>query len=260
VPTQRRPNVLSELGFTVRRRGDELHGWAAVVPEMLVPGTTSLRLSILATWVDTLTGLLTVGVVQPRVPATLQLDVNLHRPPTDVAEVHAWARIVKAGQGAVVATVDLHDAHHSRFGGGTGLFTTAGDPELRMAADLDELVADMGAPRGRLSAPFAERAGCRRVRPGVASIDCAAERSNASGTLNGGLIALAVEEAVLSERPGDSLAMLTLRYLRPVRVGPARATASSHGDLADVEVVDAGRDEVLSVLATTRTFGRRPGA
>lgn len=28
-----RPNVLSELGFTVRRRGDELHGWAAVVPE-----------------------------------------------------------------------------------------------------------------------------------------------------------------------------------------------------------------------------------
>jgi hypothetical protein len=27
-----RPNVLSELRFTVRRRGDELHGWAPVVP------------------------------------------------------------------------------------------------------------------------------------------------------------------------------------------------------------------------------------
>ena len=58
-----------------------------------------------------------------------------------------------------------------------------------------------------------------------------------------------------AEAPGRTLAMMTLRYLRAVRVGPAVATATTHGDLAEITVRDGGRDDVLAVLATTRCFG-----
>ena len=60
----------------------------------------------------------------------------------------------------------------------------------------------------RLSVPFAERAGERRG-PGVAALVYSDEVLNASNTINGGLIVLAAEEAVLSLTPGASLASLT---------------------------------------------------
>ncbi len=43
---------------------------------------------------------------------------------------------------------------------------------------------------------------------------------NSSNSVNGGLIALAAEEAVLSLAPGDTLRSLGLRYLQAVRAGP----------------------------------------
>ena len=75
-----------------------------------------------------------------------------------------------------------------------------------------------------------------------------------------GLIALIVEEAALSAGAGGTLASMTLRYMRGVRVGPGVATATVRGDVADVEVTDGGRDGVLAVLATTRSFPCGGGA
>ena len=78
--------------------------------------------------------------------------------------------------------------------------------------------------------------------------------SNSSNTVNGGLIALVAEEAALSLSPGATLSSLNLRYLRPVRIGPAVATARTRSGLGQVEVRDAGCDDRLSVLATVRYF------
>ncbi len=115
-------------------------------------------------------------------------------------------------------------------------------------------------PGGPLAAPLAERAGCERLAPGVASLPCEGDRLNAAGTLNGGLIALVVEEAALSAagRPEATLAVLSLRYLRPVRVGPAVARATVRAGVGEVVVTDRGRDDALAVLATTRTFDEPP--
>ena len=44
-----------------------------------------------------------------------------------------------------------------------------------------------------------------------------------------------------------------MRYLRPVRVGPAVATAQVHDGLGRVEVRDGGSDDRLAVYAITRT-------
>ena len=100
--------------------------------------------------------------------------------------------------------------------------------------------------------PFAERAGCRRDAPGVAVLPRSPDGLNAAGTVNGGLIALAVEEAALSLTPGASLSSMALRYLRPVRTGPAVARADVHAGLGRVEVRDAGGDDRPAVTATTR--------
>jgi hypothetical protein len=45
---------------------------------------------------------------------------------------------------------------------------------------------------------------------------------------------------------------MALRYLRPVRTGPAVATAEVRAGLGRVEVLDAGGDGRPSVAATTR--------
>jgi hypothetical protein len=108
--------------------------------------------------------------------------------------------------------------------------------------------------RGRLRVPWAERAGCARTEPGVAVLGHSDEVLNAANTLNGGLIALAVEEAVLSLSPGATLSSLALRYLQPARIGPAVARAVVRNGLGDIEVRDAGQDNRLCVLGTSRTF------
>lgn len=247
-------HVLMELGFGVTREGDELHGSAPIVPEMLVPGTDCLRTSILATWTDTVAGLLVVDVVRPRVPVTLELDVHLYEPPRDCGSVQAVGRLAKVGRSVVVPTVELMDEHGTPLGFGTGSFMVAPDPELRMP---DTTSIDQRHPGdGRLAQPLAERVGLELRAPGVAVLPHTADGLNASNTMNGGLLALAVEEAALSLTPGATIASLALRYLQPVRFGPAVATAEVRDGLGRVEVVDAGNAHRRAVLATTRIFSR----
>ena len=75
-------HILVELGLAVARSGDAVVGTAQVVPEMWVPGTTSLRTSILATWVDHVAGVAAIGVLAPRVPVTLSSTcTSTGRPP-----------------------------------------------------------------------------------------------------------------------------------------------------------------------------------
>jgi len=77
---------------------------------------------------------------------------------------------------------------------------------------------------------------------------------NGAKTVHGGLIALAAEESVLSLLPDCTLSSLAVRYLPPVRVGPAVATASVADGLGRVELRDGGNDYRLAVTATTRAF------
>jgi acyl-coenzyme A thioesterase PaaI-like protein len=251
-----RDHVLRELGFTLRRAGDEFDGSAAVVPEMWVPGTRSLRTSILATWTDTAAGYVAVERFAPRVPVTLELDVHVYPSRGECAHVRAVSRTVKAGRSVVVAGAEFVDEHDEPLAVGTASFMAARDASLTMQRGaLDAEAPD--APRARLQMPFAQRARCERLEPGVATVGRADDTSNASNTLNGGLIALVVEEAALSCTPGATLCSMAMRFLRPVRVGPAIATADVHGGLGRVEVHDHGDDERHAVVATTRTFAAR---
>lgn len=250
-----RRHVLQELGWDVGPSSDadgRMLGSAVVVPEMYVPGTAHLRTSILAAWADVVAGYLAVETVGPRVPVTLELDVHLYRPAPGAGLVRGEGRVMKSGRSVFVAGVDFLDQDGEQFGFAAASFMAAPDKRLRIPA--------LGArsplaSETRLTVPFAERAGCERRAPGVAALAYSDEVLNASNTINGGLIALAAEEAVLSlSPPGASLASIDLRYLQPARVGPAVATAEVRHGLGRVEVRDEGNENRLCVAATARTF------
>ena len=248
-------HILTELGYEVVRVGDELHGSAAVTPEMFVPGTDAIRASILATWTDTTCGLLAIDVVGPRVPVTLELDVHLYEPPHEHDHINAVGRLLKAGRSVIVLTVDFTGTDGRPVAVGTGSFMPSPNPDVRVLGSTDEMLqARELRSATRLSVPLAERSGCRRVAPGVAEQPKTDDGLNSSKTLNGGLIALAIEEAALSLTPGVTLASMAMRYLQPVRVGPAVATAEVRNGLGRVVVHDRGNDDRLCVAATTRTF------
>ncbi len=246
-------HVLFDLGWEVRRTADELRGSAPIVPEMHVPGTAHLRTSILAAWADTLAGLLAVDVIGPRVPVTLELDVHLYRPAPAAGLVFGVGGVVKSGRTVLVASVDFRDDTGEPFAFAAATFMPAPDVNKLMPPRTPgEEILPSG---GRLEVPFAERAGCERVAPGVAVLHPSGDTLNAASTLNGGLIALAVEEAALSLSTGETLSTLDLRYLQPVRSGPAVAEAYVQGGLGRVHVRDGTDDHRLCVLCTTRTFG-----
>ncbi len=247
-----RRHALRDLGWSVIREGDELRGVASVVPEMHVPGTTHLRTSILATWADTIAGYRAFEVLRPRVPVTLELDVHLYRPSPASGPVRGECRIAKAGRSVFVAEVDFSDGEDRPIGFAGVSFMAAPDESLTMNLEPG---TGLEVPEGtRLQVPFAEHAGCERVEPGVARLVNSEESLNASNTVNGGLIALTAEEALVSLAPGATLSSLGLRYLQPVRVGPVLARAELEDGLGKAEVRDAGNEERLCVMVTGRTF------
>jgi acyl-coenzyme A thioesterase PaaI-like protein len=250
-----RRHVLQELGWDVVPAPDtdgRMIGSGVVYPEMHTPGTSHLRTSILAAWADVVAGYLAVQTVGPRVPVTLELDVHLYAPAPGSGAVRGEGRVIKSGRSVFVAGVDFVGEDGEPFGFAAASFMAAPDARLR----IPELGLRSPLAAGpRLAVPFAERVGIERREPGVAVLAHSDEVLNASNTINGGLIALAAEEAVLSLSPaGSSLASLDLRYLQPARVGPAVASAEVRHGLGRVEVRDEGNENRLCVAATTRTF------
>lgn len=244
-------HIVTELGMAVRLAGDELRGAAPIVAEMYAPDTECVRTSILATWTDLIAGLLVGRVTAPRVPVTLELSIDLYGKPAECTRVHASGRVLKAGRSVVVTSVDF-TADDEPVAMATASFMAAPDATFTMPGIDESLRHNSGG--GRLTAPFAVRAGCERRAPGIAMLARSDDGLNSTNTINGGLIALAVEEAALSLAPGATVSSLAMRYLRPARVGPVIATAVNHGDLARVEVCDAGADDRLAVVATTRVI------
>jgi acyl-coenzyme A thioesterase PaaI-like protein len=245
----RRPHLLQELGFTVRPDGELLRAAAAVTPFMHGPGTASLRASILATWADMLCGMLSVRALGGRVSVTLELDVHLYRPAPASGTVTAVGRTVKAGRTVFVGEVEFADADGETFGFAAGSFMAAPDATLSPPR-FSNLEFTPWEPL--LSMPLADRADCKRQAPGMAVLHRSEFGMNAAKTVHGGLIALAIEEAALSLSPGAALASLAVRYLQPVRLGPAVATASQRAGLGRVELRDSGSDDRLAATGTTR--------
>jgi len=253
--TERRPHVLGDLGIVIREDGDVLRSAVDVVTHMAIPGTRSVRLSVLATWADALLGLVAIRHIAPGLTVTLELEVDLFADVRSSGTLEATGYIVKAGRAVIVTSMDISDEEGRPVAFSRATFMASPDPQLTMPKGswaLDRF----SSRRGVLTEPFAVAAGCRRLEPGVASLACAPHVLNSGKTLNGGFLALAVEEAVLSASASANPVSMSLHYLRPVRQGPAIARAEVHGGTGVVELRDAETD-ALAVTATTRSLRPR---
>lgn len=155
--------------------------------------------------------------------------------------------------GLVIASVG--DEMHGTFAVHPTMWTP-GTTSLRAsvaAAVADAVLERFGRVQGRLAVPLAERIGCARTEPGVATLPAAPVVHNGSKAIDGGMLTVAVEEAALSGDPGARrIESIHVRFLRAIRTGPAVARADVHHGMARVEVVDASTGAVAAV-ATTRS-------
>jgi len=242
-------HMLLELGLELRTEGDEMRAVGPVFDAMFLPGTATMRTSVLAVWADMVAGHLVVPKLMPRVPVTLELGVDVYREPVGLHELHVVGRLAKAGNTVLVVTVEFTDVDGGPVAIAHASFMKSPNEALAITTERLEFRSHT-----LMQVPFAERADCTRDEPGVARLPRRADGGNASDTLNGGLIALACEEAALHATGSHGLSHLMLRYLRPVRTGPARATAEVIGEVANIEVRDEGDDDKLAVLATAHVW------
>lgn len=261
--------IFREFGLVLEADGDDLIGRANVVPTMLVPGSDVLRLSVLAVWADTIIGLLAMQCIAPRVPTTLELDVHVYAPIRQCKSISMRARLSRAGKSVLVFTVDFTDESGQPLGFGTSMFMALPDPNISIPPG-NWALKRFARSSGELRQPLAERVRCEQQAPGVVSLPWSPDIQNTARAINGGILAIAIEEAAislatsLSTSPASTpstaattgaqaLSSLVIRYLRSVRTGPAIATATINSGLGQVEVIDAS-DDSLCVAATIRLF------
>lgn len=248
-------HIVGETGLRVQLDGEQLCMTAELTPHLAVPGTDLLRTSVLATWTDVLTGLLaTTGIPTGGVPVTLDLSLDVLAPVPCTGTVEGRCAVLKAGRSVVVLGAEFWRPQGALIALATAAFVATPDPRYSLPP-LTQSVAGLASPsRQLLQEPLAQRASCARAAPGVAVLERREDGLNAVGNINGALLALLAEEAVLSAAPpGAHLANLALRYLRPARTGPVVATAEGHGALSRVELRDTGQDDRLVITAVTRT-------
>jgi acyl-coenzyme A thioesterase PaaI-like protein len=207
-------HIVTELGLTVAIDGPVAVARAAVVPEVCVPGSVALRTSVLATWADVVTGMLVISAVAPRIPVTLDLEVQVIEPAVEGDTVTAEATVVKLGRTVLVSEARFHvEGSGALVALAYASFIASPNPDHVFPPDFQ---MPLRQKPGRLSVPFAERAGCAIVAPGTAEVPWREDGLNASGSIQGGLVALAAEEAAASLADWPAwLSSLTLRYLRP---------------------------------------------
>lgn len=243
-------HVVAELALMITAEGDVIRGRSTVVPEACVTGTDSLRTSVILTWADIIAGAVAGLAISPRIPLTLDLEVLVRKPFPVGSAVVAEASLVRAGRSVTVTEATFGDGSDPEpFAVVVATFVPSPD-ESHVFPNGFPLPA---FPEGnRLSAPFAERVGCRQVEPGIVEVPRRPDGLNAVGAMQGGVVALALEEAAATVSPEPThLESLNVRYLRPVMVGPARAVATAAGALRTVRLTDTATGK-LCALATAR--------
>jgi uncharacterized protein (TIGR00369 family) len=244
-----RTHIIGELGLETEVAGDGIRGTASVTPELWVPGTTVLRTSVLLTWADVVAGMLSALTITPRIAVTLDLDVHVIRQPVGTGEVTAEASMLKAGRTVVVAETRFTDGDGALFATSHGTFVASPDPAHVLP---DGFALGRDRSRRRLGEPLADRVGLRRLAPGRIEMPRHDEGLNPIGAIQGGLVALAAEEAAVSVLPGTVLTHLEVRYLRPFLAGPALAVAEVDEGVARVRLTDEGAGAKLGAVATGR--------
>jgi acyl-coenzyme A thioesterase PaaI-like protein len=243
--------AIRDLGIVTASDGDTLTAAIEIQPELRQTGTDVVRTSVLVTLADVVAGKFANVSTFPRVCVTLDLDLHLLTVPRGIGfesgrllSARSW--VVRAGRSIVIMGVELFDADGRLFGAGNAGFMASPNPAHEVA---DGFPLDTKDESFRLAEPFADRVGSQRTGDGTATVPFHLDNINATGAIQGGLLALAAEEALAGAAADMLIESMSLRYLRGFRGTSAHATARVDGRLGRVEIVDdEGRVGTLSTV------------
>ena len=255
VPEPPRESIITQLGLRVEATGETVRAHAEVIPETCAPGGATVRTSVLATWADVIMGTAAGFAIGPRIPLTGDLEVQLLGSAPAGCRLQAQASTVKVGRTLTVCASRFTDtATGAPVAVSYASFIASPDP----SHEFPEGFPPYKLPERWLDTPLAERVQRRVLSPGTVEMPRLPDGLNATGAIQGGLVAFVAEEAALSLVEGPQLVQaLTVRYLRPFAVGPARAVATSGHGLCEVRITDAGTGK-LGAVATARLVGVEP--
>jgi uncharacterized protein (TIGR00369 family) len=249
-----------ELGFTHQLEEGVGRGWGWIIPELCVPGTDFPHISVMLTLSDIVVGILAGVATAPQVSVTVDFRVRILRQPP-LGEYEMDGRILRTGRtltvGEALFVVPGDDAP---YGVAVGTFVASPRPGDVRPDGFPPIPARLDRPR--LNMPFVDRAAIKVFEPGVAEASLRADLMNATGSIQGGILALLGEVAaysLASEVSGMAFVVddLEVRYLRAARVGPARSSArvlQFDDDRATVavEIRDTGMDDRLVSYVTAQ--------
>jgi len=238
------------FGFVLSDDGLDMTGDAGVTdmlrPERSVP-LGPPRVSVLATIADCMAGIPACLVTAPSLAVTLDIAVKMVEDRCgDLLDVAG--EIVKRGRSTVAGEVRFTDAQSKDLVAISYVTFMASARPQDMAPPLLRGMRTTGS----MPIAFPEFVGVRHVSAGVAEVDLVPFVMQASGSLQGGIVAL-IGEIAAESLARSTVIDLDVRYLSAVRVGPGRATALFLGaDLVRVEVRDTGSDNRLAALIFAR--------
>ncbi len=214
----------------------------------------NVRAGALLTMADTVGGMCGGLAALPGwvVSTNLMLSTNPapHRGPLALD-----ARVLRAGRKAVVTQVEIRDSGDGERLIADGVLTSAVlDPEGGPPDFPRPMV--LQAPGGSAPIlPLLEFFGIGARGTNEVALEITDRVKNPWGILHGGATAVLVDAAAVHAIGGDATTVdVVMHFLRPGRVGPAVARATVLGERADghlvrVEVVDAGADDRVMVVA-----------
>lgn len=250
-------NLSAWFDLSARHEGDlRITTWVPVREDVLGPGG-AVRLGALAFAVDSAVGMTSGFSALPNWVVTTDIDLRLFAE-ARVGPIRIEAAPLRAGRTQVLAEARLYDEGQADLlvGHATanhGVLTPENGAPLDVFP-VGELMLQRSSWDGPGPRPaMGERFGARLVGPGVAEMDLGEHARNPWGILHGALHSLLAEDAATSLVDGR-ITDFTIRFMAPVRVGPARATATvlaGHGPhvTVRVEVRDPGSGDRLGSLA-----------
>jgi acyl-coenzyme A thioesterase PaaI-like protein len=208
----------------------------------------SLRIGVLATLLDSVGGLATGLAVLPDWVVTADLSLRTWAP-TRGARAHGEARLLRRGRSTSVGEVLIHDGDPAAPCGAGILTSGVLTPDFPLPAEIGEVMVSPHRPEPADGhPPLPEWLGLV-ARPDGAELAVQPRLLNPWGMVHGGVTAMLVDLAV-EATTGRLVDDMLLRYLRPGRVGPIRATITELGPRTVRSVVtDEGADGRVVALA-----------
>jgi acyl-coenzyme A thioesterase PaaI-like protein len=204
----------------------------------------------------------------PQLSVTVDLTLDIldpEAPQRSVPELFLHSRILRGGKRLIFTETTVSTPQGTLLAVCTGCFSAISRTLNALGDGPVERVPRY--ERSLLTVPLVDRVGLEVPSPGTAEIARRSDLGNSTDSLMGGLHALLGEVAAVSRVEAESAAPhfvngLQVRYLAPVRVGPARATVEVLGGppsrrIARVGIRDASAPQELAadVTASCVPFG-----